>query len=305
LIASDKIHALEEVFAKYRPNMVFHMSMKKYLPFVEINKDEIVTANWKNTFRLAKLAVEYDTECFFALSSFAANNGSSFVSASLRIAELALQQLFDDTKTRLVIGRICDVAENRGGVVSLIKDQIQMQGIITLPSPDAETHLLSKDSAAEFILQTLVEASAGARRNGVFVCDPGAPLALVEVAERLAGLYGMKVETDLPIAYLDHPLYESSGLPAPVEEIEETGHEGIQFLEQNRSSAADAFMTALKSFPEDLSPLLYADHYERQIAHLIDRFRLPLKDSPAPENRRERRERNPSSFPRLVSSTQP
>jgi FlaA1/EpsC-like NDP-sugar epimerase/lipopolysaccharide/colanic/teichoic acid biosynthesis glycosyltransferase len=304
LIASENIHALEEVFAKYRPNTVFHMTMKKYLPFVEVNKDEIVTANWKNTFLLAKFAVEYGIDCFFAISSFAANNENNFLSASLRIAELALQQLFGDTNTRLVIGRICDVAENRGGIVSLIKNQIKKQSTITLPSPDAKTHLLSKDSAAEFILQALVEGSAAPHRNGVFVCDPGPPVALVEVAKRLAELYGLKAGTDLPITYLDRTPYESSRLPATLQKMEGTGHQGIKFLEENRSAASHALMAALKNFPQDLNLLLYAAHYGLQIEDLVDRFRHPLREGSVASTKSTRRERSPSSFPRLVSSPQ-
>jgi len=301
LIASESTHALEEVFAKYRPNMVFHSTLKKYNPFVEVNKAEIVTANWKNTLLLAELAVEYGTDCFFAISSFAANHGSNFLSTSLRIAELALQQLFHGSNTRLVIGRMCEVAENRGGIVSLIKNQIKKQCTIMLPSPDAETYLLSKDSAAEYILQTLVEASAVPRKNGVFICDPGPPISLVEVARRLAELYGLKAGTDLPITYLDHTLYESPGMPVAARGMEGTGHQGIKFMEEN-GSHDPAFVTALMNFPQDLNRLLNGDRYEMQIEELVDRFRHPLREGSAAPKKRTRRERERSSFPRLISS---
>ena len=87
-----------------------------------------------------------------------AGKGGNLITDSLRIAEVSLEHFFSDTNTRLIIARICDIVENRGGIVSIIEDQIRNQETVVLPSADAQTWLISKYSAAEFILQTLVEA---------------------------------------------------------------------------------------------------------------------------------------------------
>ena len=74
------------------------------------------------------------------------------ISDSLRAAELSLQQFFTSTQTRFVTVRLCDILENRGGVVAQLKEQITHLEPITLPHPDATCHVISKKSAAHLIL---------------------------------------------------------------------------------------------------------------------------------------------------------
>jgi hypothetical protein len=112
-----------------------------------------------------------------------------------------LEHFFRETNTRLIVARICNIAENRGGVVSIIEDQIRNQETVVLPSEDAQTWLISKDSAAEFILQTLVEVKKNSLDRTIFACNGGSPIPLIEVTRKLANLYGLKLGSDLMVKY--------------------------------------------------------------------------------------------------------
>jgi FlaA1/EpsC-like NDP-sugar epimerase/lipopolysaccharide/colanic/teichoic acid biosynthesis glycosyltransferase len=255
LLTTNGIRPLEEAFAAHRPNLVFHASMKKYVsPFIT-SDEEIAHINYRRTFNLAKLAVDCGSESFVMISSMAAGNGPNPISHSLRIAELSLLQFFEMTDTRLVIGRICDIVENQGGIVSVMEDQIRRRATLELPSADYRTYLLSKSSAAEFILQTVAEATLKQFRGGIFVCDAGPPISLFQVARKLAALYELDLDKDISVRFTN----SSQSMPESYQEQANpvaTSHNQIKFLKENGtpySPQLQAELQHLASFFEGFS----------------------------------------------------
>jgi FlaA1/EpsC-like NDP-sugar epimerase len=194
---------LDKVFETYRPDFVIHAGMRKYVPFLAVDLGDIGRTNYVHTFHLAKTAAKFQCELFIMISSLMAAKGGNLITDSLRVAEVSLEHFFSDTKTRLIITRVCDIAENRGGIVSMIEDQIVNQGTVILPSRNTQSCLISKHSAAEFILQTFVEAKKSSSDKKVFVCDGGSPIPLIEITRKLANFYGLKLGSDLAVKYAD------------------------------------------------------------------------------------------------------
>ncbi len=60
---------------------------------------------------------------------------------------------------------------------------------------------MSKYSATAFILQALAETDGTAPERKVFISKPSSRMPLVEVASKLANLYGLKLKTDIQIKY--------------------------------------------------------------------------------------------------------
>jgi len=85
--------------------------------------------------------------------------------------------------------------------VSIIEEQIRKRQTVTIPSADAQIYLMSKYSATAFILQALAETDGTASEKKVFICKPSSSMPLVEVASKLANLYGLKLNADLQIKY--------------------------------------------------------------------------------------------------------
>jgi FlaA1/EpsC-like NDP-sugar epimerase len=125
------------------------------------------------------------------------------IAESLRAVEIGLRQFFAPTSTRLVIVRLCDVLENRGGIVARLEGQIVNCDPIILPYSEAKHALLSKDAAVHFILDALGLAESLAPREGIFVCPPASAVSLLEVAQRLAMLHGYRLGTDIPLYFLE------------------------------------------------------------------------------------------------------
>src|SRR5262249_34428858 len=115
---------LEKVFAQYGPHLVFQNAMRKYLPFFNFQIASILRANYLTTFALAQQAARSGCTHFVLVSSEEAHKRGNLIADSLRAVEIGLRQFFAPTSTRLVIVRLCDGLENRGGIVARLGGQI-------------------------------------------------------------------------------------------------------------------------------------------------------------------------------------
>jgi FlaA1/EpsC-like NDP-sugar epimerase/lipopolysaccharide/colanic/teichoic acid biosynthesis glycosyltransferase len=194
---------IDHVFREYQPQIVFHTAMRKYLPWFNFQIEAITRINYSHTFKLAKDAAENGCEHFIMLSSTAAGNRGNPISDSLRAVEICLRTYFESHPTQLVIVRLCDVLENRGGTIAILENQIAHREPITLPQRDATCQVLSKHVAANFILETLALAADNTAEEGIFICRHIPSIALYDLARTLATLYGLQLEHDLPVQFLD------------------------------------------------------------------------------------------------------
>jgi len=196
---------------------VFQNAMRKYLPFFDFQTASILHANYLTTFALAKQAMRSGCTYFVVVSSEAAHKPGNLIADSLRAVEIGLRQFFAPASTRLVIVRLCDVLENRGGIVARLEGQIVNREPIILPHCNAKHALLSKDAAVHFILDALGLVGALAPREGIFVCPSASAVSLLDVAQRLAMLHGYRLGTDIPLYFLEEPPAVS-----PLEEAHES-----------------------------------------------------------------------------------
>ena len=210
-----------ELFGKYRPSIVVQAGMRKYPSFLGLSLDDIGRTNYRRTFDLAKAAAEFDCETFLVISALTSNS-RSFVADSLRVAEASLKHYFSDTNTRLVVARVGDVIENRGGVFSIIEERIRNRKTVVLPKPESQACCISKDDGAKFILQCLVDA--GSERDGrkalFFDCNAGSMISLIQLSEKLAECYGVTLGRDVPVKYFESkhdPHYEQGPANYPVD----------------------------------------------------------------------------------------
>ena len=245
---TSRIDILDKVFETYRPNLVIHAGMRKYVPFLALDLDDIGRNNYLRTFHLAKTAAKFECELFVMISSLMAADRRNLVTDSLRVAEVSLEHFFSDTNTRFIITRICDIAENRGGVVSVIENQIVNQGTVILPSRNGQSCLISKHSAAEFILQTLVEAKKGLSDKKVFICDGGSPISLIEITTKLANFYGLKLGTDLAVKYAAQFDERVSTFPPIISSSASTYSPGIGIANENAGVTSKVQKSIFKNF---------------------------------------------------------
>jgi len=242
--------SIEAVFAQYSPHVVFQNAMRKYLPFFDFQTASILHANYLTTFALAKQAAHSGCTHFVLVSSEAAHKQGNLIADSLRAVEIGLRQFFAPTSTRLVIVRLCDVLENRGGIVARLEGQIVNCDPIILPYSEAKHALLSKDAAVHFILDALGLAESLAPREGIFVCPPASAVSLLEVAQRLAMLHGYRLGTDIPLYFLEEPPVVSSSEEAHESCISAryvpTANPSISLLQETPLTSSHVITTAVQ-----------------------------------------------------------
>lgn len=261
---------LENTFEKYRPNLIFHTCTKKYISSFGLESDNVGLVNYQQTFNLAKMANKFECEFFVMISSLEADNGAHYITESLRITELSLKHFFSDTSTRLVIGRICDIVENRGGIVSVIEKQIREKEPLKMLSQEVQSYIISGQSAAQFVLLTLVEAMKRTSGEVVFVCDAGEPVSLSDVAIKIANFYGIELGQKVRSDYI-HPARK----PFPLSEIgssrlEATYHKNVKVLREDENLYSKKIQITLKDLVNGNNNELSAEDWKMKTKLILD-----------------------------------
>ena len=188
---------IDRVMGKCHPDMVFHASAYKHVPAMEKNPDEAITNNILGTYNLAKSAVEHGIKKFVLISTDKAVNPTSIMGASKRFAELIINSLNTEKKTRFISVRFGNVLGSRGSVIPIFEKQIKNGGPITITHPDMKRYFMLIPEACLLVL----EASAIGEGGEVFVLDMGEPVFIRDIAKQMIELSGLKYEEDIEIVY--------------------------------------------------------------------------------------------------------
>lgn len=271
LVASDRIEQLKKVFEKHHPQIVLHTSMRKYVPFFDVNEDEVASINYMRTFNLVNLVSKYNCELFVMVSSIVAAKCDSYISVSLRLAEIALIEFFKDLQTKLVITRLCDILESRGNIVQIIENQIHKKETVTLPSPDATINLISKYSASEFLLQSIADAAKIQNGEELFVCEPGAPVPLLEITSKIATLHNLTLGVDFAVKYVEELL---DTISSEQEEflMKSCYYEDIKIIKETSRLSSQQFRDAIKKFVLNSDNNVSYQDWEKQTQEFLKKI---------------------------------
>ena len=213
---------VDGVFAKYKPDIVFHAAAHKHVPLMEDSPCESIKNNTIGTFKVAYAAVKYGTKRFVLISTDKAVNPTNIMGASKRMCEMVIQT-FDkliknntteklsivedcfsevssnklENKTEFVAVRFGNVLGSNGSVIPLFKKQIEMGGPVTVTHQDIIRYFMTIPEAVSLVLQAGVYAKGGE----IFVLDMGEPVKIDTLARNLIKLSGFEPDKDIKIVY--------------------------------------------------------------------------------------------------------
>ncbi|MBE7027424.1 MAG: polysaccharide biosynthesis protein [Ruminococcaceae bacterium] len=186
---------LEEVFEKYRPQIVFHAAAHKHVPLMENNSVEAVKNNVLGTYNVAECADKFSVDKFILISTDKAVNPTNIMGATKRICEMIIQGLNEKSKTEFAAVRFGNVLGSNGSVIPLFKKQISDGGPITVTHKEITRFFMTIPEAAQLVLQAGTYAAGGE----IFVLDMGRPVKIYDLAVNMIKLAGLIPGKDIEI----------------------------------------------------------------------------------------------------------
>jgi FlaA1/EpsC-like NDP-sugar epimerase len=225
---------MTELFTDVRPDIVFHAAAHKHVPLLEAHPSEAVRTNVLGTRNIVDAAVMAGVDRLVFISSDKAVRPSNNLGYSKWLGEqLVLHAMPPGAHWCSV--RFGNVLGSRGSVIPTFARQIAEGGPVTVTDPRMTRFFMSVQEAVQLVLQAGTLADGGE----IFMLDMGAPVNILELAERMVRLSGRQVGTEIPIHFTGRRSGEKleEDLQNPEETVSATAHPSIVRLMPRRVPA--------------------------------------------------------------------
>ena len=228
---------LDQLFRKYKPDIVYHAAAHKHVPLMEGSPCEAIKNNVLGTYKTAYAAMMHGCQRFVLVSTDKAVNPTNIMGASKRMCEMIIQafdrkirenrerdlpvlqahgedelvfrgqEAFvipgqDDAghrtaQTEFVAVRFGNVLGSNGSVIPLFKKMIARGGPVEVTHKDIIRYFMTIPEAVSLIL----EAGTYAQGGEIFVLDMGEPMKIDTLARNLIKLSGYTPDVDIKVVY--------------------------------------------------------------------------------------------------------
>lgn len=221
---------IEKILRENTPDVVLHAAAHKHVPLMERNVCEAVTNNVFGTLNLVEACEKYGVKRFIMVSTDKAVNPTNVMGATKRMCEMIVQSRSGD-RTSFSATRFGNVLGSNGSVIPLFKRQISNGGPITVTDKRIIRYFMTIPEAAQLVMTSGAMASNGE----LYVLDMGNPVKIIDLAENMIRLSGLKPYEDIDIIEIGlrpgEKLYEE--LLIKTEELDKTDNNMI-FVERDK-----------------------------------------------------------------------
>jgi FlaA1/EpsC-like NDP-sugar epimerase len=182
---------IDHIISQEKPNTFYHAAAYKHVPIVEDNVCEGILNNVLGTKNCIESAIKHQVNQFILISTDKAVRPTNVMGASKRVAELILQAYAKEQKAiKISMVRFGNVLGSSGSVVPRFRQQIASGGPITLTHAEITRYFMTIPEASQLVMQ----AGAMGGNGEVFLLDMGEPVKILELAQRMVELSGLKVK---------------------------------------------------------------------------------------------------------------
>lgn len=201
---------IQRLMHEFKPNIVFHAAALKHVPILERDWSEGVKTNIFGSMIVADSAAAAGADAMVMISTDKAVEPVSMLGLTKRFAEMYCQALDRDlaagtsgkSPMRLISVRFGNVLASNGSVVPKFKAQIEAGGPVTVTHPEMVRYFMTIREACDLVITAATHALSSARSDvSVYVLDMGQPVRIVELAERLIQLSGLRAGYDIDIVF--------------------------------------------------------------------------------------------------------
>ena len=262
---------MEDIFKKYKPQIVFHAAAYKHVPMLEKNPWEAIFNNIIGSRIVMEMSVKYHVERFVLVSTDKAVRPVNVMGASKRVTELIMQSL-QGKSTLLMAVRFGNVIGSSGSVIPVFRRQIEKGAPVTVTHPEVNRYFMTIPESAQLVLQ----AAAMGRGGEIFILKMGTPVNIADMARDLIRLSGKEPDIDIKIIYTGlrdgEKLYEE--LITEGEDILSTGHEKIMVLRSSdHANGLNHLLNMKQKLDEDIEELV-----KHSLDHNADTIKKKLRE---------------------------
>ncbi|HEY6891320.1 MAG TPA: nucleoside-diphosphate sugar epimerase/dehydratase [Solirubrobacter sp.] len=187
---------MREVFADFRPEVVFHAAAYKHVGLMEDNPIEAVRNNALATRSLTAVAGDYGVRAFVLVSTDKAVAPATVMGASKALAEWAVEAADSSyEKTAFCAVRFGNVLGSSGSVVPIFRRQIQQGGPVTVTDPQMTRFFMTIPEAVQLVIRSGSLAQGGE----VYALEMGDPVRIMDLAQDMIRFSGLEPDRDIAI----------------------------------------------------------------------------------------------------------
>jgi FlaA1/EpsC-like NDP-sugar epimerase len=188
---------LEEIFRRHKPGVVFQAATRPNACLLESDSAEAIKNNLEETLNVAQCAHKFGAKKFVLISTDKAINPTNIMDVSNRVAEMIVQSLDENSNTKFVAVRHGNVLDGNGGVIPLIRRQIEQGGPVTVTHPNITRYLMTISETAKLTIQ----AGAIAQGGEILILDMGESVNIDNLARNIIRLSGFIPDVDIKVEY--------------------------------------------------------------------------------------------------------
>lgn len=234
--------SVNEIFARHKPDAVFHCAAYKHVPVMQNNPVDAVKNNVFGALNVMHAADRNGVKKFIYVSTNKAYAPTNVMAATKHICEMFLQCFQKTSRTVFCAVRFGNVLGTSGGVVQIFEEQIKNGGPLLVTDPDITRNFITLGEVSALI----VKAGGLSTGGEIYALGDGSPLKIADLAENMIRLSGYTPYVDIDIKFIG--LREGEVLtekpPIPKEAMSPTSFSNI-FLCKSDEIEEDIFIKSI------------------------------------------------------------